>query len=104
MSGLMLTAARWAMGRLFATFQKLFRIQNAKELDELGHKSSPAGLMTGSQSSTVIAVEVFEEKDVIPPMRIALKSVGASIDRTPSLFIWQEDPSEPIGNLLAHLE
>ncbi len=87
-----------------AAFQSPLRIQKAIELDELGHEPGPTGLMARAQPCTVVTVEVFVEQHVIPPMGIGLELLRAAVHRTPALLIAQEDPSEPIGDLLAHLE
>src|SRR5271166_707602 len=90
--------------RHLAAFQGPRRIQKARELDELGHKPRLSGLMACTQARAVVTVEVFVEQDVIPPMRIGLELLRAAVYRTPSTLIAQEDPSEPVGDLLAHLE
>ncbi len=90
--------------RHLAAFQGPLRIQKAIELDELGHKPRPSGLMACTQARAVVTVEVFVEQDVIPPMRIGLELLRAAVYRTPSTLIAQEDPSEPVGDLLAHVE
>ena len=60
--------------------------------------------MAGAQPGAVVAVEVFVEQDVIAPVGIGLELLRAAVDRTPAMLIAQEDPGEPVGDLLAHLE
>lgn len=90
--------------RHLAAFQGPRRIQIAIKMDELGHEPGPAGLMAGAQSRPVVAVEIFVKEDVIAPMGIGLELLCAAVYRTPAALIAQEDPSEPVGDLLAHLE
>ena len=71
---------------------------------DAGNQSGPTGLMVGSQSSTVITVKVLVKLQVIPPLRIGLKLLCAPVDRPPAVLILQEGPSQPIGDLFAHLE
>ena len=55
---------------LLAPFQCLLGVEEPIELDGFRHKPGPAGLMTGSKSRTVVAVEVFVEQEVVVPVRI----------------------------------
>ena len=70
----------------------------------LGHEASPAGLVARAQSRPVVAVKVFIEEEMVAPMRIGLELLRATIDRTLPLFIPQEDPAQPIRDLLGDLE
>ena len=60
--------------------------------------------MARTQSGAVVAVEVFVKQNVVAPMGIGLELLRAAVDRTLTLFIPQEDPAEPLRDLLAHLE
>src|SRR5258707_1624907 len=40
---------------------------------ELGNESSPSGLVTRSDASSIVAVEVLVKIDAVAPVRIALK-------------------------------
>ena len=64
----------------------------------------PAGLVAGSQTCSVVAVEVLEEQDVILPMGVGLEFLRTSAYRPSAGFILQEDAGQPVGNLLGHLE
>jgi len=50
------------------------------DLDEAGYKSGPAGLMTCANSGAIVAVKVFVEQNQIPPVRILLELLAATID------------------------
>src|SRR5438270_6925605 len=79
-------------------------IQNSVKLNDLGHQSSPAGLMAGAQSGAVVAVEIFVEQDMVAPVGIALELFCAAIDRPPAMLVGGKYPGEPVGNLFAHLK
>ena len=89
---------------LLARLQDTLGIQQAEELDELGHDPGPAGLVAGAQPGAVVAVEVLVEQDVVAPVGIGLELLRAAVDGSPAVLVTQEDPGEPVGDLLAHLE
>lgn len=91
--------------RGLATYsQELRGIEEAKELDEFGNESCPTGLVTGAQPGTIVAMEVFVEADVVAPMRIVLELLRAAVDGSSAMRVAQENPGEPVRNLLADLE
>ena len=87
-------------GGLLAAFQALLRIERAEELDQLRHQPGPAGLMAGAEPRAVVAVEVFVEQDVVAPVGIGLELLRAAVHRPPAVLVAQEDPREPVGDLL----
>ncbi len=89
---------------LSAHFQHPLGIEEAVKLDEFGNQSGPAGLVTSAEPCTVVSMEVFIEEDVVAPEGITLEFFGAAIDGSPTMLVAQEDPSEPVPDLLAHLE
>ena len=89
--------------RYLAAFEQLLRVEEAEELDQLRHDARPPGLVTRTEAGPIVAVEVFVEEDVVPPVRILLKLLGAAVHRPASAAVAQEDPREAIGNLLRHL-
>jgi hypothetical protein len=42
----------------------------AKQLDHLGHQPGPACLVAGAKTRAIVAVKVFVEQYVIPPVRV----------------------------------
>src|SRR5262249_32232523 len=56
------------------------------DLNEAGHQSGPTGLMTCANSGAVIAVKVFVEQNQIPPVRILLELIGATVDGPASVL------------------
>ena len=60
-------------------------------LEQFGDEAGPAGLMAGAYARTVVAVEVFVERNQIVPVRISLKLLGWPKDWPSLLNILQED-------------
>src|SRR5438309_1850972 len=54
---------------------------HATATDQVGHEGRPAGLVAGAEASTVVAVEVFVEEEVIAPVGVRLEQVVAAEDR-----------------------
>src|SRR5690348_15952873 len=82
----------------------LFTIQQtsfAALFDQLRHETRPAGLVTGADARTVVAMEVLVEQDQIAPMRISLEFLLASVDRPP-IRVAQKNSYEPAGNISGH--
>jgi len=80
---------------LLTNLQCVLGIQKPEKLHGLGHQPRPTGLVTGAQPDTVVAVEVFVEEDVIPPVAIALELFGTTIDGPSTVLVAGEDPAEP---------
>src|SRR5271165_2796374 len=88
----------------FAGIQKLMRVNTTEDLDQLRDDAGPSGLMAGPQARTVIAVEIFVEQYVVPPQRIGLELLRASVNRPPAGFVPQEYPFQTIGYFVGDLE
>src|SRR5277367_4948302 len=71
-------------------------------LNQFRDQCGPAGLVTCTDSGTVIAVEIFIKKDQVLQVRITLKKFGAARDRTASILIANENMHETAGNLGCH--
>src|SRR5262249_55865026 len=78
-----------------AGFEKAICIQVAVQLDKPRDQAGPPRLMAGAQPGTVVAVEVFVEKDAITPMRVGLELPRSAIYRPPSPFIRKKDARQP---------
>lgn len=63
-----------------AYFKGSLGIEEAIQLEELGNKSGPAGLVTGTQPGAIVAVEAFKEVDVVVPERVALELFRGAVD------------------------
>ena len=62
--------------------RKVSRIELAEYVDQSRHDPGPPGLMAGADAGAVVAMEVFVEQQVVPPVRIALEFLGRR--RTPA--------------------
>ena len=78
----------------FAQFEDLFRIGGGKKVHAPGDYSGPAGLVAGAQTSAGVAVKIFVELDVIPPVRISLQFLRLTVHRTPAILSFQEHASK----------
>src|SRR5215472_1177850 len=66
-------------------------IEMPKDFDQRRHQPGPAGLVTGADAGAVVAMEIFVEQQVIPPVGIALELFGAAEHRPPPILIAQKD-------------
>src|SRR4029453_16484566 len=62
-------------------------------LPQLGDQGRPAGLVTGADASSVVAVEVLVEEQQIAPVRVGLEFLSAAVDGTATIGVPQEDAS-----------
>src|SRR6516225_11401240 len=81
-----------------------FSFDTAEIFDQTCNDPSPPSLVAGADAGAVVAVEIFIEQQVVAPMGIALKLVGAAKDRAAACLVAQKDPCQAIGDLLRHLE
>src|SRR5271167_424919 len=77
--------------------QKGLGIELAKNVDQAGDDPGPTRLMAGADPGAVVAMEVFVEQQIVPPIRIALEFLGASEHRPPAALVAQKDPGKAIG-------
>src|SRR5215831_5260834 len=89
--------------RLCADFEKLLGVGGRKEMHAPGDDAGPAGLMTGAEAGTVVAVKVLVEREVIAPVRILLKLASAPVDWPPAMLVSQKDAGQPARELLGDL-
>src|SRR5271166_5543350 len=85
-------------------FEKGLGVKVPKDFDQRRHKPGPPRLMTGADTGAVVAMKVFVEQQVIPPVRIALELLGSPEHRPPAGLVAQKDPGQPIGDLAGDLE
>ena len=74
-----------------------------KILDTPGDKSSPAGLMRGSQSPPVVAVKVFVKEDKVLPVRVRTVQPAASVAGPFPGSIGKEEFGQTTRKLAGHL-
>src|SRR5262245_11454270 len=91
-------------GGLLAFLERLLGINRSEQLDERGGHPSPSGLMTRTEPSAVVSMEILVEQDVVTPVRIGLKESGPAVHRTPALCVTEEDSRQPICDLPGHFE
>src|SRR5262249_9254252 len=75
-----------------ASLEQLLCVDPPEELNQFCNGTGPASLMTRSQPSAVVAVEIFVKQNVIFPIRIGLEFLGTPIDRPSPRVISQKDP------------
>lgn len=77
--------------RCRAGLKSLPGIEKSKELDDLGHKPGPAGLVARAEPGTIVAVKVFVEQDKFAPVRVGLEFRRVSVNGPPPMLITQEN-------------
>jgi len=70
-----------------AHLQEVRPIEAAEELDERGDETSPPGLVTGANPRPVVPMEVFVEKEMVAPVRVALKLFHTPVDGPPAVLV-----------------
>ena len=68
-------------------------------LEQLGHESSPAGLMARADAGAVVAVEVFVQPDEVPPVGVSLELGDAPVNRPSPVRPAQENTGQASGEL-----
>lgn len=53
--------------------------------DHLRDESGPTSLVAGPDTGAIVAIEVFVEEDVVPPMRIVLEELVVPIEGSPAV-------------------
>ncbi len=62
--------------------------------EEFRDETGPAGLMTGADTSAIVAVKIFVKKKQVTPVRIALENFRGTDDRASAASIAQKDMDE----------
>jgi hypothetical protein len=60
--------------------------------------------MARAESGTVVAVEVLIKKNVVAPVWVGLKFLGAPVHWTATMLIAQKGRAKPAGYLVAHFK
>src|SRR5690242_3428589 len=84
--------------------KKLLRIEQSEKLNQLRHHSCPSGLMARAEPGAVIPMKVFVEQDIVAPVRVGLKLLSSTINRTSATLVAREDAGQPVGDLLGNFE
>ena len=72
-------------------------------VDQLRHQAGPAGLVTGPQTGTIVAMKVFIEQNQILPMRILLKGFQTAVNRPIAIAVAQKQFNQPVGQFSSDL-
>src|SRR5262245_29585259 len=59
--------------------------------------------MIGAEACAVVAMEVLEEQDQVPPVRIGLEFFRTSVHRAAAIFVAEEDAREAAGKLASDI-
>src|SRR5436190_81787 len=79
------------------------KLVRAVLLHQLRDQGCPAGLMTGTNPSPIIAVEIFVKRNKVAPVRICLKLLHSAEHRPPAVLILLKDLDQPLGNFPGNL-
>src|SRR5205085_5067806 len=71
--------------------------------EELRHQPGPAGLVRRTDTAARVAVEVLIEEDVVPEVRVGVSALIEAVDRSASVRICKEQPSQTAGDLVGNL-
>src|SRR4051794_41675342 len=70
------------------------------EREEVRDQPGPAGLVRGADAAAGVAVEVLEEEQVVPEVRVVLQLRVAAEHRPPPVGPAQEEAGQPVRPLL----
>src|ERR1700745_67774 len=87
-----------------AGLEELLCVEAAEQFDQFSHQAGPSGLMTGSETCSIVTVEVLVEQDVVLPLRVCLEFLRTTVHRAPAGFIPQKDSGQTVGDLARDLE
>ena len=90
--------------RFTSALQKGFRIELPKNLDQQGDDTGPTRLVAGPDAGAIVAMKVFVEQKIIPPMGIVLEFSGAAKHGPAAARVAKENSGQAIGNLVRNLE
>lgn len=94
-SGRVAIAVSWLRVEIFVSCQVAL-------LYQLRDQRCPA-LVTGSQTLSVLAVEVFKVDQTVTPVRIVLKLLSFPVEWPPALIIPEKEPTQSALKLQTHL-
>ena len=68
------------------------------------YRASPSGLMTRTNSCSIVTVKILVEQYQIFPMRVGLKLGCAAVDCSWAFLVSDKDTHQPPSNFLHYLE
>src|SRR5215831_3052005 len=89
---------------VFRQLPCLLGTQACEKIERSRYDSSPTGLMACTQSSPVVAMEVFIEEDVILPVRVLLEFPRSAVDWASAVFVAQENGCQSSRDLFCDFE
>ena len=82
---------------------KVFSLSTGKSrLNQFRYRRSPSGLMGSTNASSIVTVEIFEEHNVILEMRVIVEFVNATVERSVSVFIFQENTTKSVADVFGN--
>src|SRR5712692_10107818 len=72
-------------------------------LQQLRDQAGPASLVAGTDAGAVVTMKILVEEDEILPVRVALKLLRATVDRSPTVRAVQKDARETAGEFCRDL-
>src|SRR5262249_50903824 len=75
----------------------------AKTHEDLSYQSCPARLMAGAATAAGVAVEIFVERNVVPPVGIIVEDRRTAKHWPFALLVAQEYPGQSVGQFQSHL-
>src|SRR5262245_39081605 len=76
-----------SLEKLLAQLQRSFRRHRSEQVHRTRDDAGPAGLMTRSETRSVVAMKIFVEEDQITPMGIILELSSVSVDGSSSFAV-----------------
>src|SRR6516165_7074856 len=67
------------------------------------NQGGPAGLVRGAEPASGVAVEIFEEVEIVAEGRFGLRERGAAEERPVASLVAQEEAAQPAGKLIGRL-
>src|SRR5436305_1553476 len=67
------------------------------------HQRRPPRLVVGPEPRAVVTMEVLVEQHVVPPQRVALKSLGSAIDRPSSIVAAKKNACQSARQVLGNI-
>jgi hypothetical protein len=67
--------------------------------DQFSDEAGPARLVARADAGAVVAMEIFVEKEQVPPVRIFLENFRAAGDRTAAILSTHENVNETARDL-----
>src|SRR5262245_40418624 len=91
-------------GRPPAQLEEPRAVDASEQLPGGRHGARPAGLMAGPDARAGVAVEIFEEEQVVPPVGIGLELLRPTEHRPAAVRVAQEDAHQAARDLSGDLE